>query len=113
MPSTPTDFRNRAPSISRAASVPRGGTISTMVTNSPSAILRPSCERSRSGGTSTGSALEGAVGLRAGSAAGNGAQEGLHHVDVVGRGAAAAADQAHPDATKLRAYSAMYSGEHR
>ena len=52
--STPTDFRNFAPSSSRLASMPRGGTISTMVTNSPAAILRPNSERSASGGGSTG-----------------------------------------------------------
>src|SRR5579862_5403781 len=52
--STPTDFRNFAPSSSRLASMPRGGTISTMVTNLPLAILRPSLERSLNGGGSTG-----------------------------------------------------------
>ena len=35
MASTPTDFTKRAPSSSLRMSVPLGGTISTMVTNSP------------------------------------------------------------------------------
>ena len=49
IPSTPTDFRKRAPSTSLRISVPLGGTISTMVTNSPLANLAPIRERSSSG----------------------------------------------------------------
>ncbi len=71
-----------------------------MVTNSPSAILRPICERSRSGGTSTGWALGGASGFRAVVPAGYRSQERLHDVDVVGRGTTAPADQAHPNIHK-------------
>ena len=47
--STPTDFRNRAPSISLRISVPLGGTISTMVTKFAAAIFAPSFERLRQG----------------------------------------------------------------
>src|SRR5262245_35498772 len=47
--STPTDFKNLAPSSSLRISVPRGGTISTMVTNAPEAILDPSEDRSAKG----------------------------------------------------------------
>src|SRR5271166_6873397 len=43
--STPTDLRNRAPSTSLRMSIPFGGTISTMVTNSPRASLAPTKER--------------------------------------------------------------------
>src|SRR5947208_4773811 len=45
MPSTPTDLRKRAPSISFRMSVPLGGTISTIVRNSPAASFAPSLER--------------------------------------------------------------------
>ena len=49
--STPTDFTNRAPSISLRMSIPFGGTISTIVTNSPCSELRsqsrPLLERHR------------------------------------------------------------------
>src|SRR6185369_4626702 len=47
--STPTDFRKRAPSTSLRTSIPLGGTISTMVRNSPAAILAPSLDRFSSG----------------------------------------------------------------
>ena len=43
--STPTDFKNRAPSTSLRMSVPLGGTISTMVTNSLRASFEPKADR--------------------------------------------------------------------
>ena len=46
---TPRCASSSAPANSREQSKPLGGTISTMVTNSPSAMRRPNCERSRSG----------------------------------------------------------------
>ncbi len=46
---TPMACSLRAPSISRDASMPLGGTISTIVTNSPRAIRAPRAERSASG----------------------------------------------------------------
>src|SRR6267143_6805539 len=49
MPSTPTDLRKRAPSSSLRMSVPLGGTISTMVRNSPAASFAPSLERFSNG----------------------------------------------------------------
>jgi hypothetical protein len=47
--STPTDFKNRALSTSLRMSVPFGGTISTMVTNSRAASFAPSRDRFSTG----------------------------------------------------------------
>src|SRR5207248_7291 len=53
-PSTPTDFRNRAPSTSLLTSIPLGGTISTIVAYSPAASLAPKGERFSSGTAAIG-----------------------------------------------------------
>ncbi len=55
-PSTPASFRSRTPSSIEVGSEPRGGTISTVVRNSPAASLRPQAERSASGTGSRGRA---------------------------------------------------------
>ena len=96
--STPTDFRNRAPSISLRMSVPLGGTISTMVRNSPAAILAPSSGTLRQRQTAGAALSAASLGVFDGADFGPrlaDPQGRLHDADVVGRGAAASADQAH------------------
>src|SRR6266849_6209146 len=53
MASMPAALRNLAPSTSLLKSMPLGGTISTRVTNSPVASLRPRFDRCASGGGAT------------------------------------------------------------
>src|SRR5579863_7908845 len=94
---TPTDFRKRAPSTSLRMSVPLGGTISTIVTNSPPASFAPSRERVSIG---TAGAAAGPAGLAAGARFSH-AQRGLHYTNVIRSRPAAASYQANPGGGKL------------
>ncbi len=73
-----------------------------MVTNSPAAILRPSCERSASGGYLDRLGLgHGDAACRRPYARHRSASSDFMHVNVVGRGAAATADEANADIDEL------------
>ena len=94
--STPAACSRRAPSMTFAVSVPRGGETSTLTAKRPSASLRGEAaalgERNR-----LGRRRAGRRGRRRDLDAGRveGTDGGAHGADVIGRRAAAAADEAH------------------
>ena len=82
--------------------MPRGGTISTRVMNSPAATRLPIFDRSASGAGGVSVTMARARLSRPGGLLGiHGADGGLHRADVVGRGAATSADELHAGANEF------------
>src|SRR6185437_1688355 len=116
MASIPEALRNFAPSTSLRKSMPLGGTISTMATNSPDANLRPRLERCASGGgeivdsrlRSLTTRKEGALPLAS-------FMRKADFMDLVCSGVVPQQPPTSPtpELTNFRASLAMYSDEHR